>query len=121
MHRSIPPDWAHWPPNWPPPAPVNGADLQIGQTMGQLLVHNEQQTRVLHGIAARLEDLPDRIAKAMPPPPAPAPPPSPPSDKLSSKDRAQLVLAALVVLAAISGRVPLQEAWQVLAKLYGVG
>lgn len=116
MHHSTPPDWSNWPPSSRAmPGHMNGHDLQLGQTLGMLLAHSDRQTRVLEQISDRLDDLPENIARALP-----APPPTPPSARLSSRETAQLVLAAVIVVLALAGKVTIQEAVQLLAKPLGL-
>lgn len=126
-----PPPWIGWPPSYPTHWQTNGHqhhDLALGTTLGQLLAGQERQiyiselhTRELAKIHDRLEDLPERMAQAMPAPP-PALPPQPtatfpsspaPSQGLWSSltpfQRLQVVMAALVVALALAAKVPLEK------------
>lgn len=115
MPHSPPPDWSNWPPSsHPAPDFMNGHDLHLGQTLGLLLANTDRQTRVLERISDRIDDLPEDLAKAI------QPPPIQPSDLLSSRDKVQLALAALIVVLALAGKVTILEVVQLLAKPLGM-
>ena len=124
MPQSQGPDWAYlYPPGMVPASsmhvmPPSGNDVYQGHMFGTLLAHNERQTRALERMADKIDDLPGEIARALPGgqpssmQQAQAPPSTPPSDRLSWKDRVQLLLAVAFVLAALFGKVSWQEAMQ---------
>lgn len=78
-----------------------------------------------------MEDMPTRLVAAIPPAPAPAPPPAPAPVQTSSgplsrllatlsfRDWVQLVMAAIIVIAALTGHVTLREAASLAGKPFG--
>lgn len=97
---------------------MNGSSLQLGQVLGQLLVHAERQSRAMEGIAVRLDGLPDQVARRLPAPPT-ASTPSPPSrSPLALRDKLYLAAAAVTVLLAVSGRLPPDQAGALLKALF---
>lgn len=99
-----------------PPAGLNGHDLQIGQTLGRLLEQNSAQTRMAERIVDRLDQLPERIARAIKPERSS----SPPRDPLSWKDTIQFALAAAILLSALLGRSELHAALKEAGRAYGL-
>lgn len=111
MHHT-PPDWSRPHQTGYPPPHMNGTDLQLGQTLGQLLVHNASQTQALERICQRLEHLPQDIAQIMPKP-------TPSRAPIPLRDIIQLIMAAVIVFLAVIGKMTVLEAVGILGKPFG--
>lgn len=111
MQQSRRNEWA--PPELPPHA--NGHDLQHGSMLGVIMNNGHHQIRLLERLGDQLDELPERIARALPPPPStPTPPPSstPPSNPLSLREWVYLIAAGLIAVGAITGQPLIKEAGQ---------
>jgi hypothetical protein len=98
---------------------LNGHAFETGRILGMLAAASERQTILLERIAAGVEATPERVVARLPvqsvPPSAPSPPsPSP----LALRDKLYLAAAAVTVLAAITGRLPPEQAGAVLKALF---
>jgi hypothetical protein len=114
MQKSTPPEWIGWHPDLAREA-ANGHDLQIGQTLGQLLAEGSHQSRLLERISDHMHSLPADIARLMPQPL----PPSPPPDRLSWGEKLQLLAAVVMVIFGLMGKVSAQQIADWLLKQSG--
>ncbi len=120
--------WPPYPPRSPEPSPPyhNGHEsLMLGSMMGELKAGQSRTIYVLELIAAKLDDLPDKIAaqlqpRTAAPEPLPTPPPAPSSDdRLDVKDWLQIAIAGVIIAAAITGKLTWAQALGVIGKPWG--
>lgn len=116
-----PPHWSGYPPSsyhgYQQQPAASGHDLALGTTLGQLLAGQERTIFILEMIHTRLAENADIMEKRLPEKTPLASEEK--RDPMSVRDWVQIGIAVFVVLAALSGKVPLKEAIPLIGKPFG--